>query len=331
MIHLIQLEPLEARYTKQWSKWIPNALSVLWYKFREIHWVKSTDKIEVGDVLDVYNTSIRKTQQMLIIIEDIKSWKIKSWDTIWFADLWFPWIENIFYIKSMLWLDIKITWVLHAGTWDDDDFTVRNWFRKWATGFEETIFRGITECYVGSKYHKEIISDYFGGAFDSKIKVTWLFFNADYVRDSVIASEKHNIVVFPHRLSTDKKVEKFDKLSKTKYISWIYNFVKSVEVTSNKKEFYNLLAKSKIAVSFDWQETFWYSMLEAMSLWVIPLCYDGKSYKDTIPEKYRWKTEEELINKIVQVYNWALTFDFWLIQSKLEKYHTENIVLKMFK
>lgn len=289
------LEPLEARYTKQRQTWLENSVpNILEGEYEFIYWDSLTDKIEVGTVLDAYSTNYYKFSQLQKIIEMLRSDEIKNWDTLWFADLWFPGIESIPYICALTGKQVFIKWVLHSGTWDRDDFTYRYGMSNWARGFEETVISIASTIYVGSQYHKELIYNDIGrDKCKNKIEVTGLFFED---RDVVALSgyddnkfgKKDNLVVFPHRLVEEKHPKKFDALRKHFVKTHPeYQFVKTMEATKNKKEYYELLSRAKFAISFDGQETFGYSILECMSVECIPLVFNWKSYTDTVPKELR--------------------------------------------
>lgn len=196
---------------------------------------------------------------------------------------------------------VRITGVLHAGTRDPNDFTVRYGMDKWAKGFEQTILSIADEVYLGSNYHKQLIENDVLGI-KAKLKVTGLFFDANEVMLQDINPVKEKIIVFPHRLAPEKHPEEFDALIdrfQDKYPD--RQFVKTAEATQGKKAYYNLLQRASIAISFNGQETFGYSMLESIAAGCIPLAFNGKSYVDTVPSRYRWDDTGELDDKLTKI------------------------------
>lgn len=330
----MQLEPLESRYTEQWSRWIPSALDTLDVEYRVIDWKKLTDKIEVWDVLDVYWTHYWKFSQMQRLMQMFQEWKVKDWDEIWFADLWFPWIEALAYIRSLTWIQFKVTGVLHAWTWDEKDFTFRYWMDKWAKGFEQTMFQLVDTVYVATEFHKNMILDdlleEWGFAFaadvSDKIKVTGIFFDANECRMKAGVQKRVKwLVVFPHRLAPEKSPELFDKLA-SELSHTNFAFVKTIEVTSTKEEYYKMLASAEYSISFEWQETFGYSTLEAAALGCQPLVFNGMSYKETMPDLCRWNTWEELKTMLLS----GVKCEPQDMIEAIEKYMPIDICKKMF-
>lgn len=337
MKFIVQLEPLEARYTAQWARWIPEALEAEGFKNGRdtiyVDWEKLTDEIEVGDVLDVYGTHYWKFDQLKAIMALFHLWEVKDWDEFWFADLWFPGIEALAYVRSMTGIKFKITGVLHAGTWDKKDFTYRNWMHQWAKGFEKTLFDIVDEVHLGSTFHKQIIladlatlySIEYSRDIAKKLKITGLFFDASEVQKYSAGIQKEKgMVVFPHRLAPEKQPEMFDKIAA---LVPEMKFIKTMEVTKGKKEYYELLAKAEYSISFEWQETFGYSTLESMALGVKTLVFNGMSYTDTVPEILRWNTQKELVEKLK---NWVSISQEELSQAA-SKYMPREIIIKMFK
>lgn len=338
MKHFVMLEPLDARYTEQRNRYLTTlGKNRMPFDINFIYWDPLTDTIEVGTVLDAYGTHYYKFEQLKKIVVMLRNGEIKSWDEIWFADLWFPWIESIPYMLTLAGIEnVRISGVLHAGTRDKDDFTYLNGMKEWARGFEHTILDIVDEVHLGSEYHKKIIVDEMGSRYEHKLKVTWLFFEPVDIMDTAwvhvptVDEEdmRENLVVFPHRLTPEKKVEKFDKLAERMFGSK-WKFVKTMEVTNNKKEYLQLLAKAKYAVSFDGQETFWYSILECMAMGVTPIVFNGKSYTDTVAPKYRRDYFSEIEDTISLELN-RTRQDREVIRASAFAHETDKVLKKMF-
>jgi glycosyltransferase involved in cell wall biosynthesis len=89
----------------------------------------------------------------------------------------------------------------------------------------------------------------------------------------------------------------FDKLAK---MFPRYKFVKTIDVTNSAKEYFELLAKSKIMISFAQQETFGYSTVEAMALGNLVIVPNMLSYRETVPpfDRYEWTNEEDILKQV---------------------------------
>ena len=149
-----------------------------------------------------------------------------------------------------------------------------------------------------------------------KIVVTGFPFFSNVKGEKV---EKENIIVFPHRLDPEKNPQMFDELQeRIEPFLPDWKFVKSKEVTKNKEEYYQLLAKSKIALSFADQETWGIAMQEALDFGCAVICPDRLSYPEMYSEKFIFYNTEDLQNQIIIiVYQW----DYYqsLIESNRER------------
>jgi glycosyltransferase involved in cell wall biosynthesis len=330
MIWFVPIEPYEERYTEQWYRWFKDAFEKEEKEFFIVNGERLTDKIEEGQVLDVYGTHYYKFSQLMVLMDFIRRGLILDDDIIFFADLWFPGIESLQYIRNMTGKKFKIQGVLHAGTWDSHDFTFLNGMRPWAKDIEQGWLKFFDKVYLGSKFHKDLIEQRNQGI-TAELVVTGLPFEASEVRSPVMVEES-KIVVFPHRLDPEKRPDLFDELAKRFEDMPEWKFLKTKEHTKTKEEYYRLLGISKIAVSFAEQETFGYAMLEAIANYCYPIVpctlsystmdiYDGFRVNglDEAEAKIRW-----VMNNPVAAMNQVIG-----LQKKLKEFETVNFVRKI--
>lgn len=327
MIYNVPIEKYEERYTEQWSRWFPAAYSVLGLDFVNVEGESITAKVESGSVLDCYGTNYYKASQLQKLILLIREGKINDGDTIFFHDLWFPGIEAIQYIRDITKKEFKIWGILHAGTWDRHDFTTLNGMRKWGKYVEKGWLEFFDKVFLGSEFHKQIILKRCNRKVAEKLVVSGIPFEYKEVQRK---QKKENIVVFPHRLNKEKQPWLFDNLAeklKKHFPDW--QFIKTKEVCKNKEEYYQLLGRSKLAVSFAKQETFGYAMLEAVANGCIPIVPDKLSYA-TMPiyEGYRFKNLSAMIKYLKKELKEPRQTD---LSDKLGVYETTNILKTIFK
>ena len=288
MLYYIPLEEYKTRYTADWVQQYEREFKRLGVRFKTIFGKSLSSSVSDGGVLNAAGTGYYKSVQLSKVLELISQNKITESDIIFFADLWFPGIENLFYARNLLKLNFKICGILHAGTYDKHDFTVREGMTGWGRFMEKAILAGADTVYVATNFHKNLICGTFKKDFpelDKKIIVTGLPFYADELRRKYKNNKKKDIVVFPHRIAPEKHPELFDKLS-IKYPK--FRFVKCCEVCKDRKQYFELLAQSKFMVSFAEQETFGYATLEAMALGCCVLVPNKLSYTETVPDGYRY-------------------------------------------
>lgn len=304
MLYHIPIEPYETRYTADWIEQFENEFTKNKIQFKTILGTPITDTVrEAGNVLDAVGTNVYKNSQMDQILKLFANNSVKDDDIFFFCDLWFPSIEMLFYIRNLTNIRFKIAGILHAGTYDTNDFTFRSGMRKWGKHLEDCWLSEVDYIFVATHYHKQLIqqhSDELGNIF-----VTGIPFYSKDLQTRYANDAKDNIVVFPHRLAPEKHPELFDKLKymvHTKYKRPDILFVKSMESTNSRDEYFRLLARSKVMISFAEQETFGFSTLEALALGCIVLAPDRLSYVETLPKKCRYDmctSLDDLANNII--------------------------------
>lgn len=295
VIH-VPIEPYSTRYTADWIQQFESAFKGTNTDFITVLGDQIVTKIEQGSVLDACGTHIYKFTQLNQIMLMIKQGKITGNDVIFFSDLWFPGLESLFYVRNITGIDFKIAGIYHAGTWDPYDFTSRTGMRDWGQHLETSWLHGVDVIFVATQWHKDLIVMNSADFDENKIFVTGIPFYAEQLRQKYDSDPnfhvlKENIVVFPHRLDVEKHPEKFDRLAR-KYPQW--RFVKTIEQTSSRDEYFKLLARSKVMMSFADQETFGYSTVEAMSLDNFVIVPNALSYRETVPADYRYNNEKEI-------------------------------------
>lgn len=295
MIHLVPIEPLEERYTEQWKRWIPEAFSLNLESVNEIEGEMLTTSIETGYVLDAEGSNYYKFKQLQEILKKIHEGSISDGDTLLFYDLWFPGIEAIAYSCAIRKIKVNIVGVLHAGTYDVNDFTYKTGMRFWGEHLEKAWFNIYDAVFVGSEFHKQLLIQHHK-EHEDKIHVTGLPFDAEEIRNlgKQNAKRKNNLIVFPSRLDSEKQPHLFDEL---RMALPDYDFVRTKDVCQSKKQYYELLSEAGMAVSFSLQETFGISMLESYTLGCKCFVPNRLSYKDMW--MYQYKDFDSLVGQIM--------------------------------
>jgi glycosyltransferase involved in cell wall biosynthesis len=295
VIH-VPIEPYPTRYTADWVQQFESAFKVTNTQFITVLGNQSVNTITSGSVLDACGTHMYKFSQLEKLMFMILNKEITENDVIFFSDLWFPGLESLFYVRAITGIDFKIAGVFHAGTWDPHDFTSRTGMRDWGQHLETSWLHGVDMIFVATQWHKDLIVINSEDFDESKIFVTGIPFYSEKLRDTYFPDHtvqiiKEKIVVFPHRLDIEKHPEKFDRIAK-KYPQW--SFVKTIDATKNREEYFNLLSRSKVMISFAEQETFGYSTVESMALGNFVIVPNQLSYREIVPDGYRYNNEKEI-------------------------------------
>lgn len=302
MLYFIPIETMEQRYTKMMNEVITPLVDEAVYPEFEYPWT-----IQKGQFLDINKTSIFKARQLEQIAKWFYEWKINDWDKFLVADIFFPWIESLRYMADLQGIKIQIYWYNHAGRADPTDFVQNLW--KWADTSEKWYMEICDYIFVWSQFHKNLIVNYFG-INPEKILVYWPAWDLDWVENLVSNKDckKEDFIIMPQRMAKEKWLEDFIEFAKStdkKIVittSWnkldvaLPNNVEYVKVC--KKEYYEYLKRAKRYVSFAYQETFWYTLQEAIYYKCNILVPNRVCYPEKVPERNLYNNVEELVRKL---------------------------------
>ncbi len=307
-LYIFTLEPIEKRYTKQWFEYWINEFPKYYDEVEYINGTLGSDKIEKGKFLDINKTNIWKAEQVIQVAWKFQKDEIKDGDTFIFCDGWCFGITALKYMAQLNDINIKIYTYLHAGTWDEYDFISQAGLRDWAKHNELGWLKACDGHFVATLFHKRLILDYFGKEqFKSKIHVVGFPMDWDKVIEDCKVKSKVNrkkLVVFPHRIDKEKCPEVFDRLS---LVLPKYEFVKTMNVTKNKKEYYELISEAKVIFSANKQETFGIGSVEAICLGCIPVVPNKLSYVELYDRIFRYNNlseAKEMIKNFMNNYDW---------------------------
>jgi len=293
----LPLEILDKRYTKQTRKWYDEEFKKH-FNVKLVEGKELTSEIESGSFLDSYGTNYYKYTQLANVAKLFRDGEVKDGDIFFIDDLWMPGIEGIRYMEKMgKELNVKIYGVMHAGSWiPSDDVATKLGNKSWCKKYEESILDLTDKIFVGSEFHKQEMLKCFSKHYEDKIINTGLpFYPSEIQRDI----KKENIILFPHRIHPEKHPELFDKLKciiGQAHNNW--KFIKTMDLDLNKEEYLDLLAKSKIVVSFADQENFGFSILEAASLGCHLVLPNRVVYPEFYPKECLFDTFDECLELV---------------------------------
>jgi hypothetical protein len=287
----VPLEHIDSRYTIHMDRDIMSHLIRNNFDFIRIPTPFAINKTPKGMFLDAANTIKTKSYQMQEISKLYEEGKVDNDTKFFFSDIWFPGIESLAYLNYFYKVNPKITGIIHAGSFTDTDF-VRD-MERWAKNFEDIIFDIATEIYCGSEFIKnDIIKKRIVDP--KKLKVTSL--PLDSTLSQYRNNRKENIIIFNGRLCDEKQPWLFDRLEKVfKDLDLKTKFIKTQELNLSKDEYYKLLAKSKVVISYALQENFGFGVNEAVSLGCIPVLPNRLVYKEIYPKQYLYDSFEDSV------------------------------------
>lgn len=298
MLYNLPIESLEERYSATWNREFPKAFQKLAVPVITLHpdLGEEENKILVGQFLDVIKTNEFKAKQLSELMCYFNENLVCTNDVVFVQDGWFPGLEMLFYIRDGLGLNFKIAVMLHAGTYDPHDFLTQKRMDRWAAGIETAWWSEVDAVFVATEFHQMLLTKY-RNINPEKVYITGfpLFDDSLYT-----VTKKENIVVFPHRLAPEKNPQDFDYLTRlcsSRMSGW--RFIKSKEVCKTKKEYYDLLQRSKIAVSCADQETWGIAQQEALFRGCIPVVPNRLSYCELYDSFFRYDNLAEAADKII--------------------------------
>lgn len=297
MIWFLPIEPLAARYTQQMLSWVNEDL-------RQYVGVDGFDVllpdykggIKHGQFLDSFASARFKAEQLRMVAELFQNDQVDSGDLFLLGDVWFPGAESIRMMAELQGCEVKIAGWHYAGTFDASDYYSRT-LGAWARRFEQMLCENVLDAMcVGSQYHANLLHRNMDKLAIYPYGLSW---KPDMLPQ--IDAARDNIVVFPHRIAPEKNVPAFLRSARRlKDSGW--RFVISVpreqedaaraaaaaslnvEVRAHdsKLSYYQLLAGSRIVYSAAHQETFGYSVNEAIAFGCAVVAPDRLSYSEVL-------------------------------------------------
>lgn len=291
MIYL-PLEHIEQRYTTHMDRDILEYLQRNGIEYTYLEPKVFSNEIKNGSFLDADNTVFRQFYQFQNLIEGLLKGTIKKDETIFVSDLWNFAILSIPYLNFFSGYNLKVRGILHAGSFTDTDF-VRKMERVYK-GFEESILDICEKVYVGSNFIKEdLLSKRYVSR--DKIVVTGLPLDFKELQKYKTESTKEDIIVFNGRNVDEKQPYLFDLLQKRMPQ---YTYVNTQKENLTKKEYYKLLSKAKVVVSFALQENFGYGVQEAVYLGCIPILPNRLAYVEQFDKNYLYNCFDECVQMV---------------------------------
>jgi glycosyltransferase involved in cell wall biosynthesis len=298
-IYIVDLEPVETRYTAQWKKHLPIQMSE--YLGTEDY---NVEVISGGDVpqtttpgafLNFAGTNSYKSQQMLQIADMVASGKVKDGDYFLYTDAWNPTVIQLKYMAKLLGINIKIGGMWHAGSYDPADFLGRLiGAEPWVRYAEASMFECYDHNYFATRFHVDLFAQSFltdTKDIDQNLetgKMHIVGWPMEYLKDTLKPYEgikKENIILFPHRVAPEKNPEIFAKL---KELLPEYEFVVCQDKQLTKDEYHTLLGKAKIVFSANLQETLGISAYEGCLVDTLPLVPNRLSYFEMYPDEMKY-------------------------------------------
>lgn len=269
----LALEPLEQRYNVMFNEAIRPHADIVIEPFMQDYEV-----IRNGEFLDVTKTIEFKSKQIRIVADMFTEGQIKEGDVFLVGDIFFPGIESLRYMSELLGIKIFIYGFNFAGRSDPHDFVQK--LGAWSDASELGYHAICDGIFVGSSFHGRQVYKYFNPITSSRIPiyVTGYIWDKGYPLSLAPVNEnKVDRVIWPHRIAQEKgwlEFLEYANITKRNILITSCGNAKivkgqlpdNVDYRANltKKEYYELLSTSKYYLSTAHQETFGYTVQEAI-------------------------------------------------------------------
>ena len=314
----LPLEHIENRYTVHMDEDILKYLDNSGKEYIRVYPdIPSPQTMKAGSFLDAEFTIRFKAAQIAEVARLYREDVIDSGDIVWSSDLWHPGLpESIAYMNYFARKNVRLRGLIHAGSWTDTDF-VRD-MERWAKNFEDTLFDIADTIYCGSEFIK---NDIVKKRIINPNKLVSTGFPLDVENlNKIKPVEKEDIVIFSGR-NVDEKQPWLFKQMRDKIGDNNIKFINTLEHNFSKEEYYKLLSRAKVVVSFALQENFGFSILEACYLGCIPVVPNRLVYPELYSEKYLYNTFEDACSMVYDaIYNGVETPYVRDFQESVEKW-----------
>ena len=307
-IHIVDIEAVDTRYTKQWKDYLPRQLQRATNEnVVVISGGETPQATTPGAFLNFGGTNVYKSKQLEQIGEMFCKGEVNDGDYFLYTDAWNPTVIQLRYMAELLGVDIRVGGLWHAGSYDPHDFLGRLIGDKpWVRHAERSMYECFDDNFYATDFHIDMFCDTIldkenndhwttQEALDFDDKVHRVGWPMEYLKgslDSYKGMEKRDLILFPHRVAPEKQVDIFRDL---KQRLPQYEFVVCQEQQLTKNEYHNLLGEAKIVFSANLQETLGISWYEGALVNAIPMVPDRLSYSEmALPEfKYDSKWTED--------------------------------------
>ena len=293
-IHIVDIEAVDTRYTKQWKDYLPKQLQrATNEQVNVISGGETPQATTPGAFLNFGGTNVYKSKQLEQIGEMFCNGTVKNGDYFLYTDAWNPTVIQLRYMAELLGVDINIGGLWHAGSYDPQDFLGRLIGNKpWVRHAEMAMF----ECYDDNFFASDFHIDMFTDAFDEDYALEWTGIHRvgwpmEYLKgslDSYKGMPKRDLILFPHRVAPEKQVDIFRDLAMRLPQ---YEFVVCQERDLTKNEYHNLLGEAKLVFSANLQETLGISWYEGALVDAIPMVPDRLSYAEMALPEFKYPSE----------------------------------------
>ena len=334
-IFLVDIESVPTRYTCEWKTHVPQLLRDNGFDVIVIEGdLTIPEAATPGAFLNFGGTNMYKSTQVHKLAELFTHGHIQPGDHIIFTDAWHPGIINVKYMSELLNIPVVTHGLWHAGSYDPNDFLGRLVGDKpWIRHAEQSMIASFDHNWLATKAHFDLMRQtydiFLNPTFD---RTGWPM---EYTHDMIapkLWAKKENIIVFPHRIAPEKRLDLFQELASRPELKH-YQFCVAMDMNLTKTEYHELLQRAKFAVSFADQETLGISMYESACAGACPIVPGRLSYVEMYDPMFkRADSVDDAVNAILKFEQEDMTQSIEKLVNKLHKnYFSANTLINKLK
>ena len=320
-LFLVELEPVETRYTAQWQTHLPVQLREAGFDVEVIEGPSDAPQDTTpGAFLNFSGTNYWKSEQLKTIAQMFAEGKVQDGDYFLYTDAWNPTVLQLKYMSELLGVKIKIGGMWHAGSYDLADFLGRLIGNApWVRHAEMSMYECFDDNFIATPLHLDLFLNTFWND-DRNIekqllhKVHRVGWPMEYLLDKLndyTKLPKKDLILFPHRIAPEKQLDIFEDLAK--HLPQ-YDFVVCQNKKLTKHEYHTLLGQSKMVFSANLQETLGISWYEGVAVDAIPLVPDRLSYSEMALDEFKYPSD------------WTLNYESYLQHREQIIHHIEYLM-----
>jgi hypothetical protein len=326
-LFIVPIEPIDQRYTAQWYVNIPKILNdeiqkrgILGVNVITIDGEQNSSGTTPGAFLDFAATNSYKASQIVKISELFQQGKVSKGDKFLVTDAWNFAITAIRYMSELLDVPVEIHSIWHAGCYDPSDILGMKMSNNWASNQERSWYYASDFNYFATNFHLQMFLKNLA-VLPERAILSGQPHNLiiDEV-ESYNTRKKTNLVIFPHRLSSDKQPDiahdLYKSLDSLMLVTQPFNLEKS--------KYYELLGRSKAVFSCALHENLGISVMEGVLAGAIPIVPDRCSYSEMYLPVFKYPSEWTSSYENYQLYKHEL---IKFIDFKVTQYHSFSIDL----
>lgn len=296
-LYIVDIEPLDNRYTKQWQWYFPevaqNSLRDLYEVVNISGDAEGYDKPTAGAFFNFAGTCEYKASQAAKIARMFGDGTIKEGDYFLFTDAWNQTVHFVKYMSELTGTRVHLGGIWHAGWYDPTDIlgvTIKD--KAWARSMELSMYHAFDQNFFGSEHNKQIFIEAIPVIDQAKKCFGPGVYPLEWIADLRNAQVKKDIVVFPHRLNYDKAPWVFDELQAEVHKTHPHiEFVKTQEQNFTKEQYHEFLKTCKVIFSANRHENLGIGTFEAMSSGCLPIVPDKLSYHEIYKAPFKYEVD----------------------------------------